>query len=583
MKFPLILRLAVLGCVLSPAALSANALLAHSLDALAQADSAVVGEAPLLSPRLLADFYAQRGNHLLWTDARKRRELLDVVEGSTAEGLSPADFHAETLRALSPEDALRGLSPADRLAADLQLSDALLRYVHHTRFGKLDPKAVDPKWNDRAPIPAAALLADMHGALDAADLGDFLENRQTPPFWYLDLRRALGNLTDMEHLKGLPPLPPGPNLAKGSRSARVALLRERLQLMGHHDDAALPEDLERFDDALVETVMEFQRRVGLRPDGVVGPRTLAVINDPVDETKVEQVRINLERMRWLYDDLPSDYIFVDVASYLAHLVRKGDIAWSTRVIVGTEKDQTPMFRDSMEHLVFNPTWNVPVSIQKKMGNVSAKYTLVDRRTGRKSNGGNASDYKRYRVVQKPGPRNALGQVKFMFPNRHAVYLHDTPSRGLFGRSQRALSHGCVRVQDPLKLAELLLDESGWSPARIASAIKNARTRYVNLDEHLPVLLYYLTARANEQGGVYFRKDIYGRDPGLREAFAGMVTRARIAFEEPSPIPVGESASDPTPSLEGGGRELPGGGSDPSSPPAPSSKGVRLTQAEERED
>ncbi|NEV61912.1 L,D-transpeptidase family protein [Thiorhodococcus minor] len=582
MKFPLLLRLAVLACVLSPVAVSANPLLARSLDAMSRADTAVVGGIQLLSPRLLADFYTQRGNVLVWTDAQQLRELLEIVDGSAAEGLSPADFHAAALRARSSAGAPRGLSAAERLTADLQLSDALLRYVHHTRFGKLDPKAVDPKWNDRAPVPAAALLADMHGALDAPDLSDFLVSRLAPPFWYQDLKAALANLTDMEHLKGLPPLPSGPNLAKGSRGARVALVRERLQLLGHHDDSALPADLELFDDALAEAVMAFQRRVGLSPDGVVGPRTLAVINDPVDEAKIEKVRINLERMRWLYDDLPSDYVFVDVANYLAHLVRNGEIAWSTRVIVGTEKDQTPMFRDSMEHLVFNPTWSVPISIQKKMGNVSAKYTLVDRRTGRKTNGGNASNYKRYRVVQKPGPGNALGQVKFMFPNRHAVYLHDTPSRGLFGRSQRALSHGCVRVQNPLKLAELLLGESGWSPSRIGSAVKRARTRYVHLDEHLPVLLYYLTARANAQGGVYFRKDIYGRDPALREAFAGEVRRARIAFDEASPIPAGEAVSDPAPGLDSGDPEMLDRGSDPSPAPAPSGEGVRLTQTEERE-
>ncbi|NEX22844.1 L,D-transpeptidase family protein [Thiorhodococcus mannitoliphagus] len=582
MKFALFLRFLVVVFAFAPGAGSANALLVSTLDALGNAKNAVVGQTPLLSGPVLAAFYAQRGNDLLWGEAAQRQALLEVIQSSSAEGLSPSDFHVELVRGLAQEPGFEDLSEPERLQSDILLSDALLRYVHHTRFGKLDPKAVDPKWNDRAPVPAEVLLTDMHGALDAPHLGRFLSSRMTQPFWYQDLKKALANLTSMEHLKGLPPLPSGPNLAKGSRGSRVALLRERLQLMGHHDDVATPEELELFDDSLVETVKEFQRRAGLHPDGVVGPRTLTTINDPIDEAKIEQVRINLERMRWLYDDLPPDYIFVDVANYMADLVRGGEVTWSTRVIVGTEKDQTPMFRDSMEHLVFNPTWSVPVSIQKKMGNVSAKYTLVDRRTGRKVSGGNASDYKRYRVVQKPGPRNALGQVKFMFPNRHAVYLHDTPSRGLFGRSSRALSHGCVRVQNPVKLAELLLGESGWSSSRIQSTIKGARTRYVNLDDHLPVLLYYLTARANENGGVYFRKDIYGRDPALRDAFAKKVTSARIAFAEPSPIPAPEQAPAQKPAINGGAYEEDQDGSESSPVPAPPSEPVRLTQSADRD-
>ncbi len=568
MPFSVYLRLVSLLLILMPVLASANTLLGNTLDSLREPKTAALDGVSLLSGRLLAEFYAQRDNALVWTDPARIDALLQVVEASPAEGFVPEDFHVATLRLLREPRAFDALSESARIAADIKLSDALLRYVHHTRFGKLDPVAVDRKWNDRAPVPAERLIADMRGALEAADLQAFLASRLSYPFWYEHLRQALNQSAGAARLAGVPPVPPGPALVKGNRGPRVALLRERLHRLGDQS-APLSATPDLFDDALHAEVVAFQHRFKLSPDGVVGPATIAAINTPFDAKKIERIRINLERMRWLYDDLPADYVFVDVAHYMAHVVRDGDIVWSTRVVVGAEDAQTPMFRDNMDHLVFNPTWTVPISIQKKMGKVSASYTLVDRQTGRKFSGGDASNYKRYRVVQQPGPRNALGQVKFMFPNRHSVYLHDTPSKALFGRSTRALSHGCVRVQNPTRLAEMLLNRPDWDQARIATVIQGERTRYVNLDRPLPVLLYYLTAKADEQGAVSFRSDVYGRDQRLQELFAEPVLSARIAFEPPvtAPPPDAEPAD---------GEEA----DRPLQVNTESQNGVRLTQADD---
>lgn len=530
--------------ILAPATGRASELLASTLEAFRESRTLAIDGVPLLSAPVLADFYLQRGYTLAWSKPAPIEALLELVEQSDAEGFRPEDFHVEVLRALSRPGALDALQGAARLAADLQLTDALLRYAHHTRYGKLDPVAVDQKWNDRAPVPAERLIADMRGALEAGDLADFLGGRFQQPFWYQDLKRVLSHYAGARHLKELPPLAGGPVLSLGSRGERVAQLRERLRVLGYGESASSDQP-ETFDATLHEAVRAFQRGRGLGADGAVGAQTLAAINDPIDESKVERIRLNLERMRWLYEDLPPDYVFVDVADYLAHLVRGREIAWSTRVIVGKEDSQTPMFRDRLDHLVLNPTWTVPVSIQKKLTNVSAKYTLIDRRTGRRVSGGNAADYKRYRVVQQPGPDNALGRVKFMFPNRHAVYMHDTPSKALFGRPARALSHGCVRVQNPMKFAELLLEESSWDRARIDSVLEGTQTRYVNLSEPLPVLLYYLTARADADGNLRLRRDVYGRDPAVAEALDRPVQRTRIASYEFLPL---ETAA-PDPALE----------------------------------
>lgn len=535
----------LLGCLLAWHAvpLSADPLLRATLAGFGDERTLVLAGAPLLSGRQLAVFYADRDNQLAWGEAAPIRALLALVEQSPAHGFDPQDFHPELLRRYATPGALEALSGVERLTADLLLSDALLRYVHHRRFGKLDPMAVDRKWNDRPPVPSERLTADMRAALAGSDLSAAMEERFPAPFWYEQLRGTLARSVDRARLARLPPLPGGVKLAVGSRGSSVLMLRERLAILDGQPTAPSAEP-ERFDTELHEAVIAFQRRSGLLSDGVVGPATLAALNGQGDTSNDERIRINLERMRWLYDDLPPDYLFVDIAGFRVRIARGGEFVWSTRAIVGTAETQTPMFRDTMDHLVFNPTWTVPPSIQKKMRGVSGDYRIVDRRTGQRVSGGNISDHRRYRIIQEPGPRNALGRVKFMFPNHHAIYLHDTPSRGLFERQTRALSNGCVRVQNPLKLAEVILDQPTWNRSGIERVIEGGRTRYVNLAETLPVLLYYLTAYADAEGRVGFRQDIYGRDEALLKAFAAPVTRARIDFPETPELPW-LMASDPT--------------------------------------
>ncbi|MBK1709425.1 L,D-transpeptidase family protein [Marichromatium gracile] len=511
--------------------LHASPLAAGSWPAL---DAALAETSPLpegrrmYAPRLLAVFYAARDHRPVWTSRARVGSLARLLAGVEREGFSPEDFHLATLARLTvapPRDERA------RVGLELLLSDALLRYVHHTRYGKLDPVQVAPGHNDRAPVAAAQILADMRLALVAEDMAEALAGRFSLPFWYRDLRRALRDYVAQDHLLDLPPLPAGPPLGLGSRGERVVGVRERVRLIaGESLPAAGDETARRFDAGLREAVRELQRRYGLVDDGVVGPRTLAVLNRPIDAARIERALINLERMRWLYAELPPDHLFVDLAGYRVVLVRGGEAVWQTRAIVGSVEDQTPMFRDRMDHLVINPTWTVPVSIQKGMGWVSQDYLLVDRRSGAVRRGGDASNYRRYQLVQKPGADNALGRVKFMFPNRHAIYLHDTPSRWLFSRRQRTFSHGCIRVDEPLELATALLEGSAWSRERIERQIARGRTRHIHLERPLPVLLYYLTVSADAAGRLVFRDDVYDRDPALREAFFAPVRGSRIDFE-----------------------------------------------------
>jgi murein L,D-transpeptidase YcbB/YkuD len=492
-------------------------------------------EQALYSPRLLAEFYAERGFAPAW-DSGRAQAMLALARESRADGFLPADFRADAIQAVIESDELRSSDPARRDAAELLLSDALLRYVHHFRFGKLNPEHVNRGSTFVKPADAALLKADMAKAVAASDMQAELRARMPHPDFYQNLKKGYQRYLAIADRGGWKDIPGGRNLMVGANDSRVPLIREHLEVTAGYAPGTVAEP-ERYDEDLAEAIKGFQRRSGLGADGVVGPNTLRALNQPLDK-RLLAIRANLERMRWLYNDLPPDYLFVDLAAFELYLIRNNEEVWRTKGIIGTVENQTPMFRDEMEHVVFNPTWTVPRSIEKKFKGVPAGYSRV-------RSGG------QYYLVQQPGPRNALGRVKFLFPNGHAIYLHDTPSRYLFSRARRAYSHGCIRVYQPLTLAQYVLNEPAWSQAEINRVVRRGSTRWVSLDERLPVLLYYLTAKADDQGRVGFRRDIYNRDRRLLAALDEPVDGAeRIAFAQPEPEPEPAAAPGQGPAVAG---------------------------------
>ena len=479
---------------------------------------------------VLPDVYERRGFRPAWRDARTIEQLGRAIGDAAADGLDPRDYHQALLERLRGEVAASGQSDAVLLADyDLLLTDALVRLGYHLMFGKVDPERVDPNWNMAREIRGFEPALEIQRVLDAGDVYQALEREKPGHQVYAGLKRELARYRQIEAAGGWPQVPAGPAFRVGAADARVPALKRRLQATGdlgtRHDTST------RYDSALATAVRSFQERMGLDDDGVLGDGTRSALNVPVGK-RIQQIRLNLERGRWVLHHLDSTFVVVNIAGYSVAYVRDGRTVWRSRAVVGLPYRRTPIFRDSITYLVFNPTWTVPPGIlardmlpRLKRGGVRTlpEGMRVLDRSGRAVDASridwsaySASSFP-FTLRQDPGPQNALGLVKFMFPNRYLVYLHDTPSRELFDESARAFSSGCIRVERPFELAELLLADANWNSDSIARAVGTRRTRTVHLRRPTPVLLLYWTAWVDDQGRVNFRPDIYQRDVRLARA------------------------------------------------------------------
>ena len=531
----LIAALATLGAISSVAAEG------PAVRAVADAIQGVLespGDAPLrIEGALIAargpveEFYTRRQFAPAWIAAETREELHKAIDGSFAHGLDPRDYHREEIAALQARSA-DAVSPEGLARTDVLLTDAAFRLAYHLSFGKVDPEAVSSDWNFARVLDDFDPAAELEAAVIGGDVHARLESLAPQHPIYRALQAALAEHRRIAAAGGWPAVPEGPTLREGDSGERVAALRRRLAASGDLD-AALA-DGERFDELVADAVRRFQERHGLDADAAVGPGTVRALNVPV-ERRVDALRVNLERARWVMHELDPEFVVVNVAGFEAYWVADGRITWESRVQVGKVMRQTPIFKDHIRYLVLNPTWTVPPGIlakdilpaaQRDPAAVTRKGLEVIDGNGRTIDPARV-DWSRYSASslpytlrQPPGPSNALGRIKFMFPNPHLVYLHDTPSRGLFEEARRDFSSGCIRVEKPLELAERLLADPAWTPRTLQAAIDEGKTRTVHLKEPVPVLLMYWTAGivgAVERPGVAdvaFYPDIYDRDAAV---------------------------------------------------------------------
>lgn len=515
----------------------------------------------------------------LWHDGLKENArqatLVKVLKNADAWGLAAKDyeFHAAALPATNDTVAI----------ADVALTARALEYANAAEGGRIVPSSISQLIDVKPPLtPPAEVLK----ALVAASAPDqTLEGYHPQHAGFKALHAALdkirnpaGKAVEEEVDEALlVRLPPGKVLRKGSDDPDVALLRKRLKVEAEDGASA-----NAFDEALEIAVMAFQEGQGVRSDGIVGSRTRAALNGELvrDERNAdrdaERIIVNMERWRWLPKDLGPLYVMNNIPEFVGRVIKDGAPIFEERIIVGLPNWPTPTMSDKIEHIVFNPSWGVPDGIKTKElqprlqrasgGNdffsqlfgggsssggarVLAAYGLKPYLNGREIDANSVNwnnvDIRRYTFIQPPGEKNPLGKVKFMFPNTHDVYMHDTTQRSLFGQSRRALSHGCIRVQNPERLAEVLLGEDqGMSAGNVAGQFRGGGT--VHLKSAIPVHLVYITATVSADGKLKTFGDIYGLDGRVYSALTGERMRYQTPVAVASDI---ETSSTPRPARQ----------------------------------
>jgi L,D-transpeptidase YcbB len=475
----------------------------------------------------LAAFYQQRDFAPAWTGREgflvRTDQLLEAVLTADREGLDTRSYQHGAIHDLverARHDHDQGLPVGDVLGTlDMLLTESFLRVSTDLARGALDPAEAELSWSIPREDPTG--VGFLNATLDERnDLEEVLHALRPATPFYGQLRKALARYRAVVEAGGWPAVSGGDVLEEGSEGARVLQLRARLQAEGDRTEAGLlraPARPELYDAELGGAVEHFQARHGLEPDGAVGAATLEALGVPAEE-RLLALTINLDRWRWLPRELGDRYVLVNVAGFRMAVMEDHRPALSMNVVVGQDAWRTPIFRDTMEFMVVNPYWNVPNSI--------AHDELLPR-AARDPGYFARNDYEVvYRdgeqvIRQRPGPGNALGKVKFLFPNSHDVYLHDTPADHLFSRASRAFSHGCIRLENPEELARYLLRTSTSRPERdFDRMVASGREQWVRLDEKVPVYILYFTAWADEDGTVSFYDDIYRRDAEVKRHAAG---------------------------------------------------------------
>jgi murein L,D-transpeptidase YcbB/YkuD len=467
-------------------------------------------------------FYAARNFAPLWVDngsaSERAKAVIARLRQADADGLDASDYHVPDFAATT--------SPEGLADAELKLTATALTYARHAQAGRVHFSRVsgDIIYNLVYPEPADVLT---HLA-EARDAGEALGSYNPPQEGFRALKAKLAEARGRHGESGQARISGGPVLKPGMQDERVPLLRERLQVEGNADSTT-------YDKAVAEAVKTFQRQHELPATGTLNRATIEVLNGPRRDRDADIIIANMERWRWLPRDLGKAYVMVNIPDYTLRVVNHGSLVWRTKIVVGKPTMPTPLLSEPMRYITVNPTWNVPPSIVQNeyLPALQQDPTALERI-------GLKVDYNRdgtVHIYQPPGDRNALGRIRFNFPNKFLVYQHDTPDKYLFAHDKRAYSHGCMRVENPLKYGEVLLGialpKEGYTAERLQHMFGYAE-QDISFPVPIPVHLTYQTAFVDDNGKLQIREDVYGRDARLLAILKGDERRvADVAVDRPS--------------------------------------------------
>jgi murein L,D-transpeptidase YcbB/YkuD len=492
--------------------------------------------------QIIIQFYERRNFEPAWQhDGRPLHQayaLLEILKQSENEGLNPSDYHVVTLQEILDNVKQVSISrtmethPVQEVNLDLLMTDAFFLYAAHLLSGRIDPETIYPAWE--AFSPKADLAQILEDAIQLDTISGTLNQLAPPHPEYQQLKAALKRYQKIAEKGGWPTLMIRIPLRPGDNSPDVSRLRQRL-CSSAQQLSLPPAEANQFDEMLAQQVRHFQMTHGLSVDGVVGPRTLRALNVTIEQ-RLRQIELNLERWRWLPRHLGERHIRVNIADYSLTAVENATPDFRMRIVAGKPFWQTPVFSRQMRYLVINPYWNIPhkIAVNEILPELQKDKTYLNRQNikifdswEKEAVELNPVDIDwsemdvyqfKYRLCQTPGPLNPLGRLKFIFPNKYAIYLHDTPTKHLFKRNSRSFSHGCIRLEKPVKLANWILkDEPHWTYQNLLNVIKSSDRKVIPIHKPLDVHILYWTAWVDEKGDLHFRKDIYERDPPLDRA------------------------------------------------------------------
>ena len=491
---------------------------------------------PATRDALLAQYAAQAYRPVWLKDGKltdRGKDVLQLLAAAGEEGLEPQSYLPTGLASFA--SPLPEYDQAAMARLDIDLSAAALRYARDASGGQFDPARLS-RYHDVAPpwvAPDQALRVIAFSPFAA----DYLRGLNPTHTAYGTMKKALAELRAIEAEPRDDKIADGDIVKKGGSDARIPAVRTRLAELGFTAEPADEADPTLLDAELSVQLRLFQKQAGVRVSGALGPQTVTALNNAGTGGSIDKLLDNMERLRWLPRDLGKRYVFVNQPAFEATVMKDGKPEWTTRVIVGKPDTQTSVFHDEMEMVVFNPSWGVPPSIianeylpklRNDPGYLDRLGFKVVTQQGKVVPSSSVSWWEYgskvpYGIQQPPGEKNALGELKFLFPNSHDIYMHDTPSRELFEKDMRAFSHGCVRVQDPRKFASVVL---GMTPEEVAAKVESRDSTTVRLKEKLPVHITYFTAWPDAVGNMLYFNDIYGRDRTLEIARSATLVAQR---------------------------------------------------------